>query len=314
MGYLNFIACHVPSKTLDNLENAKRFGEDEAFVKQKLGALKLPRLEAGEDTSDLAAAAINALPWGASGCPEKTEVDALVVVTQNGDGQGLPHTSAIVQHKAQLSNNVIAFDMSLGCSGYVYGLTVAKSLLNIPTVRNVLLVTCDPYSKIIDESDRVTALLFGDAATASLISREPLNDVALKVGDGLHGTNGAGAEHLMRKPDGLLFMNGRQVFNFASTVVPKQISALLGSYGIESSDIDEYILHQGSYAIIDAISRRFPEVQSRFSKKMEATGNTVSSTIPLMLAESIKDTAKKRILVSGFGVGLSWASLILERS
>jgi 3-oxoacyl-[acyl-carrier-protein] synthase-3 len=236
------------------------------------------------------------------------QIEALVVVTQNPDAHGLPHTAAIVQKKLGLSTHVAAFDVSLGCSGFVYGLSITKGLMEQAGLANGVLVTADPYSKIVDRNDRVTSLLFGDAATATWLSAK----AEWKIGVPIFQTNGAGEKDLCVE-DGILKMNGRRVFNFAALVVPAQINQWLARNTLEPTDIDLYCLHQGSANIIDAISRRFPEVRNRFIKDIENTGNTVSSSIPILLEKYVMKQDFQKILISGFGVGLSWATNMIYK-
>jgi len=303
------IASFIPVESVDNLEQGKRFGENEDFVRGKIGALHLPRMPAGQDTSDMAVAAIQALLSSTPGL-ELQNVDALIVVTQNPDGYGLPHTAAIVQNKIGLPTSVAAFDISLGCSGYVHGLYAMKGFLEASGLSNGLLVTADPYSKVVNPDDKVTSLLFGDAATATWIGYEPrwhLQNVA-------YGTDGAGSEYL-KVDANCLYMNGRQVFNFALTKVEPHIRSLLQRQGLSPESVDMYLLHQGSAAIVDAISKRFGENSTRFIKDIEETGNTISSSIPLLLQKYAMQTeALETLLISGFGVGMSWASAILSKN
>ena len=303
---INAVAAYVPRGFIDNIKQGAAFGESEEFIRNKIGATRLARKDEVEETSDLVVRAVETL-FDDSGLQPDT-VDALVVVTQNPDGSGLPHTAAIAQSKLGLRNEVAAFDISLGCSGYVYGLSVLKGLMQEVGLKNGLLVTADPYSKVLDPADRVTSLLFGDAATATWLAPDP----NWMIGRPLLATDGGGAEAL-HVVDGHLTMNGRQVFNFAALKVPVQINALLQSEGLNPTDIDVYCIHQGSAAIVDAVSRRFRDVQDRFVLGMDATGNTVSSTVPLLLTRYLDSSDVTRILISGFGVGLSWASSILTR-
>ena len=303
------IASFVPENVIDNVAQAEHFGEPENFVTDKLGAKVLPRMSEEEETSDLCVSAVHALQ---KKCPELTldQIDALIVVTQNGDGAHLPHTSAVVQHKLGLPTHVAAFDVSLGCSGYVYGLYVAKGFLEASGLKNALLITADPYSKIIDTEDRVTSLLFGDAATATWLSEQP----AYELGCVQYGTDGSGEKFLQVK-EGRLHMHGRQVFNFAATNVAPHIKSTLEKASLSEEAIDRYVIHQGSLAIVEAIARRF-KVKERFVKDIECTGNTVSSSIPLLLEKYVLDSDNKdqRILMSGFGVGFSWATAVLHRA
>jgi len=300
------IAAYIPQQSIDNIAQGATFGESDEFIKKKIGATKLPRKGELEETSDLAVSAVQNL---AKNCAlELDQIDALIVVTQNADDSGLPHTAAVVHDKLGLESKVAAFDVSLGCSGYVYGLSILKGFMQEVGLKNGVLVTADPYSKIIDSNDRVTSLLFGDAASATWLSADAIWD----IGKPLLATDGSGGEHLAAR-NGTLEMNGRQVFNFAALRVPPQIKELLLQEGLEPDSIDLYCIHQGSAAIVDAVSRRFRDVKDRFVLDMNETGNTVSSSIPLLLIKYLDKPEIQKILISGFGVGLSWASSILSR-
>lgn len=300
------IATFVPDGAIDNIAQGERFGESADFIRNKIGARRLARKGDDQDTSDLVRAAVVRLTEQEGLAAE--DIDALIVVTQNPDESGLPHTAAVAHAKLGLGQDVAAFDVSLGCSGYVYGLSILKGLMDETGLRNGVLVTADPYSKVIDPGDRVTSLLFGDAASATWLCE----DAAWDIGKPLLATDGTGGDHLM-VANGLLKMNGRQVFNFAALRVPPQIQAALEQEGLEPTDVDLYCIHQGSAAIVDAIARRFPVVKDRFVLDMDGTGNTVSSTVPLLLASRLNDPGLQRILISGFGVGLSWATSIISK-
>jgi 3-oxoacyl-[acyl-carrier-protein] synthase-3 len=184
-----------------------------------------------------------------------------------------------------------------------------QGFLQSSGLKNGILVTADPYSKIVDPHDRVTTLLFGDAATATWLGEEPvwgLEHVA-------YGTDGSGMEFLQVR-DAKLHMNGRQIFNFAAVNVAPHIEQLLKSHQLTPEDVDLYCLHQGSAAIVDAISRKFNGLGGRFIKDLLSTGNTVSSSIPLLLEKyAFGVPSYQRILISGFGVGLSWATATIRR-
>ena len=301
------IASYVPTRSVDNVERARGFGETESFVRNKIGAIRLPLKDATQETSDLAMLAVQAL---LDKCPglSKDLVDVIVVVTQNPDGEGLPHTAAILQDKLGLPVKVAAFDISLGCSGYVYGVFALKGFLEASRLTNGILVTADPYSKVVDPANRVTSLLFGDAATATWLGLEPL----WKLDAVAYGTNGAGSSYLKTEKR-RLHMNGRQIFNFALGQVAPHIKELLQREGLSVEEVDSYYLHQGSAAVIDAIARQFPGLEDRFVNDMLETGNTVSSSIPLLLQKRAFEGDANRIMLCGFGVGLSWASAIISK-
>ncbi len=306
MSNIRAIASYLPETRLDNRRQAEKFGESESFITEKIGASRLPIMDASQDASDLAVPAVQRLCREQDLNPEA--IDALVVVTQNGDGEGLPHTAAILHAKLGLASTVAAFDLSLGCSGYVYGLSVVKGLMEQAELKNAVLVTVDPYSKVIDREDRITSLLFGDAATATWLNAEG----AWEIGRPMMETDGTGAKALY-VIDGRLHMNGREVFNFAAVRVPQQINRWLDEHGLAPTDIDLFCLHQGSASIIDAIARRYPDVRGRFVKDIEETGNTISSSIPLLLEKYVMNASLNRVLICGFGVGLSWATNVIQK-
>nr|WP_314875892.1 ketoacyl-ACP synthase III [uncultured Pseudomonas sp.] len=301
------IASYVPEQGVDNYAQGAKFGKDQEFIFSKIGSTFLPRKAEVQETSDLCVEAANNL-FNLNPMLDRASIDALIVVTQNGDAEGLPHTAAIVQHKLGLPTHIAAFDISLGCSGYVYGLYAMKGFMDAAGLKNGLLITADPYSKIVDPEDRNTTMLFGDAATATWMAE----DASWGLGKSSFGTDGSGAEFL-RVEDGLFFMNGRQVFNFALLKVPAHLHELLEGSQLTVDDIDLFCIHQGSAAIVDAVARRFEDAPGKFVKDMVETGNTVSSSIPLLLEKHVLSSQHRRIALSGFGVGLSWGSALIER-
>lgn len=301
------IGVMIPEQSLDNIKQAASFGENKKSLEKKVGALKLPTLDIALEPSDMAVAAINAA-CKSSGV-STASIQALVVVTQTGDRkEHIPHVSAIVHAKLGLDSSAVAFDVGLGCSGYVYGLQIIQGLMSQLSLNRGVLVTADPYSRIIDRNDKSSSLLFGDAATATIID----NQGNWQIGPALLETDGAKSENI-QTVNGVFKMNGRQVFNFAMNSVPKQIRQLLRHCNLSQTEVDLYLLHQGSAAIVHAIASKFPEVSERFPCEIKETGNTVSSSIPLMLKTRLFDPRLNCVLLSGFGIGLSWGSTILRR-
>lgn len=302
------IASYVPKQGIDNYAQGEKFSRGSDFVLKKIGAPFLPRKSKNEDTSDLCTAAVDAL---FSNNPKLYPelIDTIIVVTQNGDKEGLPHTAAIVQNKLGFSKHIAAFDISLGCSGYVYGLYAIKGFMEASGLKNGLLLTADPYSKIVNSEDRNTSMLFGDAATATWMSTDP----TWSLGKAIFGTDGSGADYL-HVSNGYFFMNGRQVFNFALLKVPLHLREIILSSNLTIRDIDAFCIHQGSAAIVDAVARRFEGDSSKFIKDLSLTGNTISSSIPLILEKYAMNSNWKKVVLSGFGVGLSWGSAIIHRS
>jgi len=301
------IASYVPSGRIDNTDAdlLAKFEINEDFVLSKIGVRQRAVKVSDEDTSDLACRALEALLARAS--LSAAAIDVLIVVTQNPD-RNLPHVAALVHGKLQLAAHCAAFDVGLGCSGYVYGLSILQGFMLANGLQRGVLITADPYSKIVHPEDKNTALLFGDAATATLMGPEPV----LAVGPYAFGTEGAAHEALACH-DGQLSMNGRQVFNFAATRVAPHILALLERAGWDKTAVDAYLLHQGSKYIVDTICTRLGATQDQKRLGLLNVGNTVSSSIPLLLEQELNNPAACKLVLSGFGVGLSWASCLCER-
>ena len=299
------IAVHLPAGRASNLALRETFDVDEFFLTEKIGVLERAVKTPGSTTSDLALAALQTLieQRGLS----RGQIEALVVVTQNPD-TNMPHVSALLQARAQLPDACAAFDISLGCSGYVYGVSVLQAFLAANGLSRGVLVTCDPYSKIIDPADKSTVLLFGDAATATLIGPDPV----LLCGPFTFGTQGDLAGALSCR-DGVLHMNGREVFNFAATVVPRDIARLLDRAELKKEDVDCFLFHQGSRYIVETLAKRIGLEKSKVRMDILRTGNTVSSSIPLLLREEIDNPTVRTMVLSGFGVGLSWSSCVCKK-
>ena len=302
------IASYIPQGRSSNLtpEKFEAFGTDEKFVLGKIGVRERAYKDSSEETSTLAIKAFGALLEKSRISLE--EIEALVVVTQNPDAN-IPHVSAIVHGAMGLQETCAAFDVSLGCSGYVYGLSILSAFLQANGMRRGVLITADPYSKIVDPGDKNTALLFGDAATATLIGPQPI----LQIGPFSFGTIGK-SHHALECRDGKLSMNGREGFNFAATRIPLDISALLKRCDLETQDMDAFIFHQGSRYILETIASRLNIPLDRVRMGLEGIGNTVSSSIPLLLEKELAVETSCRMLLSGFGVGLSYSSCLCVRT
>ena len=299
------VSYYIPMQSIDNKEQAQKFNLSNEFLEKRIGAEKLPIKNANQETSDLAIEAIMALKNEYDFDMDK--IQALVVITQNPDSRGLPHTAAIIHDKLSMKNEVAAFDVSLGCSGYVYGLSIIKGLMEEAGLSNGILVTCDPYSKVINRESPDCSLLFGDASSATWLS-----DKGDWVFDKpLLSTNGSGQRDLYVDQNNRLNMNGRRIFNFAKKEVPKQIDQILKNHNLDINQVDLFCLHQGSKAIIDEIVKIYPKLKNKFISDIRYTGNTVSSSIPILLKKYVLQKNIKTVLISGFGVGLSWGTNII---
>ena len=299
------IGVYLPAGGVSNFARMDQFEVDERFVNEKLGVRRTLVKDADETTSDLAVRAVRALE--ATSAIDLAAVECLIVVTQNPD-YNLPHTAAIVHGKLGLPERCAAFDISLGCSGWVYGLSVINAFMAQNGMQSGLLVTADPYSMIVDPDDKNTVMLFGDAAAATWIHTAP----RFCSGRFTFGTIGADYEHLICR-NGQLSMNGRGIFDFAARRVPEDIRLLLEMNQVAIEDVDRFLLHQGSRYMLRTIAARLHVDEQRAAFVAAEYGNTVSSSIPIMLADMLDDAAVRTVVVSGFGVGLSWSSGILHR-
>jgi 3-oxoacyl-[acyl-carrier-protein] synthase-3 len=297
------IASHIPENRICNLDRMAQFDIDENFIRNKLGIVRVARASEGEKASHLALKAYAALESKQE--IDRERIDSLIVVTQNPDTR-IPHVSSVLHGEIGLPAKCACFDVSLGCSGYVYGLAILKALMEAGGMNNGLLFTCDPYSEIVDSNDKNTALLFGDAATVTLLSEDAIYD----IGRGTANTEGSERGNLVIDNE-VLKMNGRAVFNFTAQRIPSDIKEAIAQNGLTIEDIDLFLLHQGSKFIVETIGRRLNVPLEKVPFAVTDYGNTVSSSIPLLLEHEVEQAAARYILVSGFGVGLSWSSNVL---
>lgn len=301
-------------ETLDHL--AVRFGEEAAKRIGKATGIHARHL-AGPDecTSDLAEHAartlLDRLGW------EPGSVDLLILVTQTPD-HPLPASGLLLHRRLGLAKSAAVFDMGLGCSGYVYGLWLAASLLAAMGRGRALLVAGDTTSHTLDRHDRSVAPLFGDAATVTALEWDvTAGTLTVDV-----GTDGAGAPYLIqpggaaRQPDGpLLFMDGTQVFAFTLREVPKAIAATLAAAGSDIADIDHVVLHQANEMMLKRLGAKIGARPDQVVLAMTDRGNTSSATIPLAMTDALTasmTTGRRRLLLCGFGVGWSWGTALWE--
>lgn len=258
-------------------------------------------------------------------------IDFLIVCTQTAD-RLLPSTSLLIHAGLGLRTTAGAFDFTLGCSGYVYGLGLARALLDSGQAEQILLVTTDTYSKLLNPADRSVRTIFGDGATASLLVRGDRG-----IGPVVYGSDGNGAGALAVSGGGLapasrfpnaapeargleasgydLYMDGPGVFNFTLDVVPDMVDRLLAASGLAMDDIDTWVPHQANAFMLGHLRRKLAIPEERFIVDMADVGNTVSSTIPIVLERMIAAgtaTPGSRSVLLGFGVGLSWAGTIVD--
>ena len=260
----------------------------------------------------------------------KQDVDFVLLCTQSPD-YFLPSTSCILQSRLGLRQDIGAFDFNLGCSGFVYGLSVAKGLIAASIAKNILLLTSETYTKYLHPKDKGNRTIFGDAASATLISTIGFAE----IGDFVLGTDGVGYEQLIVKsgasrfPHTLndiqfdengnptssdhLFINGPEIFTFTIERVPAMVRDLLDKSGLNRDDINLFIPHQANLYILEFLRKKMKIEKDKYYINLANFGNTVSSTIPIALYEAKQEGLLcGNIMLAGFGVGLSWGGVILK--
>jgi len=326
------VATHLPDRVLSNDELAALYPAwPAAKILDKTGILERRVAAEGETATDLAFHAAEKL--FATGAVAREDVDFLILCTQAPD-HFLPTSACVLQHRLGLPTSTGALDINLGCSGFVYGLSLAAGLIAGNMAGNVLLLTADTYSKFIHPQDKSVRTLFGDGAAATLVTKEPEGGTA-SIGPFVFGTDGAGAGDLIveagasRLPrsaeTGLeaedaagnvrsrdhLYMNGGAVLNFSLREVPRAVAKLMEQAGTTAADYDRFVLHQANKFMLDALSKKLDVPALKVSRHFERIGNTVSSTIPFVLEREIAEgtcSPGTRMMLVGFGVGLSWAA------
>ncbi len=311
------VGIYLPAQRLSNLDRLSAFGVNESFLRGKLGVEMRAIKEADEDTSDLCVKAFADLAAQVNIAP--SDVDLCCVVTQNPD-HNIPHTAAIVHHKLGLAKACMTFDLSQGCAGYVHGIAVVTSLMERLGLERALLFTSDPYSKIVDPDDKDTALIFGDGASVSYLCR---SGGGYAFVDGTFGTVPGSSSCLISSgtpkgfagaaPRATLKMDGTAVLFHAVHEVPGSIRALLEKNGKTLDDVDLFLLHQGSRRVVDLIKTNLRLADAKVPFEIAEYGNTISSSIPMMLKQHVIQKKASRLVLSGFGVGFSWGSCLIER-
>jgi len=278
-------------------------------------------------SSDLAVAAAQKL--FEQGTANRADIDLLMLCTQTPD-YFLPTTACMLQDRLGLPRSCAAFDVNLGCSGYVYGLGLVKAMLQAEQAKSALLIMAETYSKFMRPDDISVRAIFGDAATATLLTAEECNTVPLAGSPYafVYGTDGTGAKNLMvryggmREPSGLgsderpwLYMNGPEIFTFTLRVVPQLVNDILRRAELDMDDIDMFLFHQANGFMLEHLRRKMGVPVDKFVVQLSHCGNTVSSTIPIALQAAVRSGSLRpgmKVMLVGFGVGYSWGGCLLE--
>lgn len=331
MAYIKAISYYLPEKVVTNEELVKEFPEwSVEKVAQKVG-VDYRHLAAEDETAgDMAEKAARKLFEEYQIDPKS--IDFLMLCTQSPD-YFLPSTACVLQDRLGIPTSAGAFDYNLGCSGCIYGMAMAKGLIAAGIAKNVLLLTAETYNKYLHPSDKSNRSIFGDGAAACLIS----TDGFAEIGEFVLGTDGSGANNLIVKTgaarqkketgkyveddeghmwyDDYLYMNGGAIFNFTLDAVPAMMAQVLEKNGLEKDEIDYYVFHQANKFMLNTIRKVCVLPKDKFYVNLVNTGNTVSSTVLIGLKDCLNNgtiTSGMKVMISGFGVGLSWGSTILK--
>ncbi len=316
----------VPKQVIFNSHFEPRFGSQAVADVVKMIAVQQRRWATPEVAgSDLTLVAANEL-LSRLGWPLDS-VDAIIYVSQTPDYK-LPATACVMQHRLGLSRQCAAFDMSLGCSAYPYALWTGMSLLKASGMGRMLVCVTETMSKITDQEDRATALLFGDAATVTALELTESDTSAHFI----LGTDGSGcndlivpqgarglaepliAEKSLDHPD-KLHMDGWAVFNFTIDAVPKLVADSLYQANMTTDQVDYFLFHQANGFMLDHLSKKIKLPNEKFLKNIDLYGNTSCASIPLLISTELAEPAAERarkIVLIGFGVGYSWSSAMLD--
>jgi len=342
--YINAISFYLPEETLSNERIIEEYhyygGTDDAITSdsiiQQCGIKNRHICPLKDTAKDLGNEASTQLfhEWNI----DKKDIDYIIFVSDALEYKG-PTTACIMQYNLGLREDLGAIDLLHGCTGWIYGLNLAKSLLLSKTASKVLLVTADVPSKVIHPIDVEIRSIFSDAGAATLISDQPLtNGLNACIQDFVFGTDGDGEKSLWversgtREPAdvawlsqhenlpnklvaGRLHMSSSKIFLFAFRRVPKLIEAILNKHQVRKEDVDYFVLHQANGTMLNFLRKRMKIPEEKFIICIEQTGNTVSASIPLaMKLQMDKKKFKKgdTILVAGFGIGYSWGGTLLK--
>ena len=319
------IAVYLPPRVETNADLAAQFPAwNMELIYSKTGIAQRHIAEPDVCASDLGVEACQQLFQEHNIDPQS--IDFLMLCTQTPD-YPLPTTACLMQERLGLPTNCGAIDFNLGCSGFVYGLGMADGLIRTGTCQRILLVTAETYSRYIDSDDRSLRTIFGDGAAATLIEAQD----APSLVSFRFGTDGSGADTLLATNGGArpaedahkprhrkrwksdLYMDGPSLMSFTVGKIPQLVEEILETTNTAKSDVDLFLFHQATRKMLEQLQVRLELTDERLPIVMENCGNTVSSTIPILISELRKSgqltTGMKNMLV-GFGVGWSWAGCL----
>lgn len=310
--------AYAPEKIVTNKDLMEFLDTDDAWIRERTGICER-RVSVSEGTSELALQAARRAIENAGIKPE--EIDVIVVATSSPD-RSFPSAATDVQGMLG-AVNAFAFDITAACSGFIYGLHIIEGFFKAGIYKTGLVIGAETLSKVLDWSDRGSCILFGDGAGAAVVKAEETGVVKTLVGS--DGTKGWVLECQARsldncltgkKPElGLMKMDGQEVFKFAVKIIPKIVKQLLEETETPSEDVKYYVLHQANSRILESASRRLKIPMEKIPSNIARYGNTSAASIPILLDELNRDGKLNRgdkLVLSGFGAGLTWGATLLE--
>lgn len=319
------IGIYVPEKVLTNAELEKMVDTSDEWIRNRTGIQERRILQDDLATSDMAVHAAQGALAQAEISPE--EIDLIVLATATPD-MHIPSAACIVQDKLG-ATKAAAFDLNAGCTGFVYGLGVGSQFVRTGMYKNVLVIGADTLSRIVNWEDRNTCVLFGDAAGAVVLTpvEEGYGILSLEMGsDGskadllsspIGGSKTPITSENYMSPEKYLQMAGREVFKFAVKVMGESSLRVVEKAGLDKTDIDCFIPHQANIRIIDSAAKRLELPPEKVFVNAQKYGNTSAASIPVALHEACEAGRIKkgdRIVLVGFGAGLTWGSCVVRWS
>lgn len=312
------IGAYAPENIVTNDDLAKIVETNDEWIKSRTG-IKERRISTTMGTSDLAAEAARRALAAAHMKPE--ELDLIILGTSSPD-RNYPSGACDVQ-AAIGAVNAVAFDISAACAGFIFAMNIVQGFFQAGIYKTALIIGAETLSKVTDWSDRGTCVLFGDGAGAAVLKAGETGLIHMLMGsDGTKGgvlaceSRSLGNFLTGTKPEiGFMTMDGQEVFRFAVKKVPESIETLLKESRTAKSEIKYYVLHQANERISEAIARRLKEPMEKFPMSISRYGNTSTASIPILLNEMVEKNMLKpgdKIVMAGFGAGLTWGAILLE--
>jgi 3-oxoacyl-[acyl-carrier-protein] synthase-3 len=310
------LGCHVPDRILTNDELSTLVDTNDEWIRERTGIRERRIASDDEALTDIALPACRRALEMAGVDP--ASIDLVIVATVTPD-MAFPSAGALLADELGMPD-AAAYDLSAGCTGFVYAIAQAHGMLAAGLANRALVVGGDVLSKILDWTDRSTLVLFGDGAGAVVMERVAEGGfLAFELGaDGGGGSSlwlpGSGSRRF-DEPEKYVKMNGREVFKFATRVMVSSAEAILGECGLEIDDVDVYVPHQANVRIIDHAVRKLGVSPAKTVVNVERYGNTSSGSIPLALADAAQDgrlVPGKLVLLTGMGAGLTWGSALIR--